>query len=125
VVDRVWYHSNPTSKGHPRCQVHMSTPLLTLSLHYVPVASRLSPTSTETLLSLLQLLKQTEVSRDLGAHCCGCYVMLWSLGERRVRWDEPRYRVSAEEVDCSEIKCCSQVCMWELDSVTLAELKSR
>lgn len=70
VVGREWCHSSPTSKGRPHCQVRMSTPLLNLSLHHAPVASLLYRTSTETLLSLLQLLKQTEVSRDLGAHCC-------------------------------------------------------
>lgn len=39
------------------------------------VQRRVHRTSTETLLSLLELLKQTEVARYLGAHDCCCVVV--------------------------------------------------
>jgi hypothetical protein len=50
-------------------------PLLTLSCQGAPASIYDNArTSTETLLALLQLLEQTEVPGNFGAHGCGGYV---------------------------------------------------
>jgi hypothetical protein len=48
-------------------------------------------TSTKTLLALLQLLQQTEVSRDFGAHGCGSDVRGLNASVTREEVDVPRY----------------------------------
>jgi hypothetical protein len=92
--------SSPLSRPYEHASIWL---LVLLSSHD---GSSSCHTSTETFLALLQLLEQTEVSRDFGAHGCdGDVERVGSVTREKVGCMVPRYRMGSGARSLGRFQC--------------------